>query len=164
MMRITIDTNVLICGIDGSLEEQKVFDDLMSLKQRELLDIAITSRFDQDKKKDSDLERVKKHYQIARMLTAIPSSFRCGISLLGQDRLVDEVVYKPLSKLFKVEDSEKANHNTLMDVDHLYGHWVDNREYFLTYENRILRKKEALVKLNIKVDNPSNFLISNNLW
>ena len=57
-----------------------------------------------------------------------------GIALtsrLDQGRLVAESIYEPLSQIFKVLEPELVDRNTLWDVDHIYGHWADGRDYFL---------------------------------
>jgi len=157
MILVTLDTNVLIGGVDGTPEDKAVFQRLWKLWTGKCIDIALTSRFDQDKADDQDLERVKRQYRIARMFPVVPAPFRLGVSMLGQDVLVGKD-FKPIQHLFGVEDVASANRHTMWDVDHLYGHLMAKRDYFLTAERRILKKEASLARLGIKVLHPARLI------
>ncbi len=158
MIKLTIDTNVLLSGLDGTEERRAVFERLMQLRELAVVDIGLSTRFEKDKQLDADIERVKRDYAIARWFPVVPGPFRLDVSRLGQDLLADGEVMDKLQRLFGIDNPANANSRTLWDVDHLYGHFAAGRDYFLTWEERILKKSRHLAELGIRVLRPDAFL------
>lgn len=157
MITLTLDSNVLFSGLDGYTEQKSAFQEIWELHNEEIASIALTSRFDEDKEGDSNLDRVKRHYRIARIFETIPTAFRIDVSMIGQDVIADGEVSSQLESLFGIGSRPFEKHNTMCDVDHLYGHWLAKREYFLTYDKGILEEHEKLAKFGIRVINPVDF-------
>lgn len=122
------------------------------------IEIALTTRFDEDKANDADLERVKRHYRVVRLFPVIGGPFRSGVSIVGgPDRTSSDSFYD-LQKLFGLGDRARAKKNTVWDIDHLWGHHIGARDYFLTTERRILNKRKRLAALGIQVMDPTPFV------
>lgn len=156
MITLTLDSNVLFCGLDGSTEQKAAFQAIWEIHDAGIANIALTSRFDEDKAADQNLERVKRHYRIARIFDTIPTAFRVDVSIIGQDVIAGEMASQ-LEALFGIGSRPFEKHNTMCDVDHLYGHWSAKRDYFLTYDRGILTKQAELAELGISVIDPLDF-------
>lgn len=156
MLRITIDTNVILSGFDGTARQQAIFCRLQELHQQNIIDVAVTNRFTQDKETDSDRDQARRDIAAAAQFTIIASPFRMGLPQ-NDGFLVDDKTALFLNTLFSVTESTKKN--TLWDIDHLYGHLADKRDFFLTYEKRgILHKAPFLAEIGIYVVNPDIFI------
>jgi hypothetical protein len=156
MVKITIDSNILIRGLDGKSNERQTLERFVKLHKAGIWDVAISNRFEQDKAKDKDGARVYRDILIASQFTEISSPFRTEI-FQEHGFLVDNSVSKYLSDLFKVDP--KANRkNTAWDVDHLYGHLVAERDWFITNESRIWKKRNFLKHVGIYVSQPNHFI------
>jgi hypothetical protein len=158
MLRITLDTNVLISGLDQSDSAKRdVFAKLRLLEKQGYIQLALTSRFDRDKEDDQDIERVKRHYRVARDFSNLGGPFRIGVSAIGGlDGLVggDEPDFQAV---FGITDPTTANPHTLSDVDHLFAHWRAGYDYFLTYDRPVLKKAGKLRELGVTVISPDSF-------
>ena len=158
-LQITIDTNVLIDGLDGEPENRAVFDALLSLHREGRVEIALSTRLEQDKSDDSDVGRVGRHHEAAKEFAVIGGPARINVSRLGsRDVIADGDQANRLAKMFGVQNFASANKHTVWDVDHLYAHWSDDRDVFLTYDKGILNKKRALKNAGIVVMDPPEFL------
>ncbi|MCH8273245.1 MAG: hypothetical protein IH851_00445 [Armatimonadetes bacterium] len=162
LLRVTIDTNVLISGVDDSedsKEKKAAFRALMQKHDERLIDIALSSRFTQDKVSDTDLERVKRHYSVARLFPVLHAPFRLGIDVLGEAPVGGEQC-KHLYEMLGVRDPSESKKNDLWDADHLCAHLMAQRDWFLTYDRRILSKSDSLARLGIRVCTPPDLLKS----
>jgi hypothetical protein len=154
---VTIDTNVLLGGLDGPPDQREAFENLIRLCDKGIVNIGLSSRFEKDKERDIDIERVKRDYAIARRFPEIPAPFRLGVSRLGHDLLVEEETSEVLHEIFGVEDIAAADQNTIWDIDHLYAHYAASHDVFLTWERAILAKADRLEAIGIRVMNPAEF-------
>jgi hypothetical protein len=154
MITVTLDTNVILAGLDGSDDERRAFQSLLRLVGHGLIKVAVTSRVHQDKHKDEDLERVKRDYGVfLTMFPVIGAPFRLDVSIVGgPDVWVDTELFSLLDRLFT-----SRQENTMWDIDHLYGHRAANRDYFLTHDTSILNKVAGLDLLGIQVMSPLIF-------
>ncbi|MCH7616673.1 MAG: hypothetical protein J4N36_06375 [Chloroflexi bacterium] len=158
-LQVTIDTNVLIDGLDGVSEKRAAFDALLSLRREGKVEIALSTRLEQDKSNDSDVDRIRRHYEAAASFDVIGAPARIEVSRIGsRDVIADGEQANRLAKLFGVEKPATANKHTLWDVDHLYAHWSDRRNVFLTYDRPILNKRGGLKDAGIVVMDPREFI------
>ncbi len=157
MINVTLDCNVLFVELDQSQQHRDTLQALYSLHRRRLIEIASTSRLVEDTKRDKDRVRAKRHVDKANEFPSIPTALRLGVSMIGVDVLADAELLSNLQHLFRVPNVPPGRPNTLWDVDHLYGHRIAGRDYFLTYEESIRKKDEQLEKLGIHVVEPSVF-------
>lgn len=155
VIRVTLDTNVLIGGLDGKEEEQEIYRRLVSWHEQQTIEIAISNRIEKDKETDKDRAKSYKHLLEATRFTEISSPFRVGVS---QDHGImgDESVLQCLHKIRDV-DYATTSLNTLWDIDHLYGHFISHRDWFLTNEGKIWKKRPFLSRIRINVSTPAVF-------
>ena len=76
----------------------------------------------------------------------------------AKDVIADGEQANRLAKLVGVEKPATANKHALWDVDHLYAHWSDRRNVFLTYDRPILNKRGGLKDAGIVVMDPREFI------
>lgn len=161
MILLTLDTNVLIDGLETTCTEpkQQVYKRLLALHEAKLVEIGMTTRFEQDKVNDRVPARVKRQREERARFPTVQGPMRLGASRLGFDVFVDGELMNGLEQIFGTKTyTSVSRHNTLWDIDHLYGHRAAGREYFLTYDNGILRRANRLERLGIRVWNPESFL------
>jgi len=159
MITVTLDTNVLIDGteLDSDPEKRLTYRALSEFSHRGTISIGLTSRLHEDKQNDKDLARVRRQLREAARYRTIPGPFRIGVSRLGVDTFVDETLLDSIAQLFGAKYDDTGRLNTLWDVDHLYGHAIAKRDYFVTYERRILNKAPQLLALGIRAWDPRPF-------
>ncbi len=160
MITVTLDTNVLIDGTEAGSdpEKQQAYHALREWHDRGVFIIGLTTRFAVDKIGDRDPARVERQRQEAARYSVVPGPGRYGISRYGQDLYVDQAVMNTLAGLFGAAYSATGRNNTLWDADHLYGHRIAERDYFLTYDKPVLRKAPQLLALGIRVHDPRPFV------
>lgn len=158
MIKVTIDTHILIGGLDGTDHEKMTFDKLVSLHRNGTIDVAISNRLEQDKANDVIPEQKARHLLAAKQFTEISSPFRMT---LAQEHgfLVIKGTAECLAHIFSV-NTGSSKKNTTWDTDHLYGHLASKRDYFLTTEKRILKKRPFLKRIRINVAHPKQFVQS----
>lgn len=158
MIKVTIDTHVLIGGLDGADHEKMIFDKLVSLHRNGTVDVAISNRLEQDKANDVIPDRKVHHMLAAKQFTEISSPFRMTL-VQEHGFLVVKSTAECLAHIFSVSMGS-GKKNTTWDTDHLYGHLASKRDYFLTTENRILNKRPFLKRIRINVAHPNRFIQS----
>jgi hypothetical protein len=168
VIKVTIDSHVLIGGLDGTDQEQAIFNELCALQQNRIIDVAISNRFRQDKAQDSIIERRARHLLVAQQFSEISSPFR--ISVLQDHGFFGlKSTAACLNHIFNIREGNLNTH-TIWDADHLYGHLASNHDYFLTTENRILKKRPFLKQIKVNVADPVRFLqalrevMTTNIW
>lgn len=162
MIRVTLDMNVLISGVDANEhpEKQQAYQKLLVLQGLGLIDIGMTTRFEQDKADDRDAARVKQHQQELSKFASpsIPGPARWDHSRWGQDVWGGDTMSMELEQLFGIKDFASANKHTVWDIDHHYGHRVAGRDYFLTYERRLLNRAKQLNSIGVRVWDTRKFV------
>lgn len=83
VVKITLDTNVVIQGIDG--EKALFVDCLKKLAEEGKIDIALTTRAVADKDRDKDEARKAKHLKEFEQYPWIPTVGRFGFSRYDYD-------------------------------------------------------------------------------
>lgn len=160
-MRITLDTNVVLAGLDGT--DGGVVARLKRLNDAGAVDLAVASRVIQDKQSDRDQQRMLRDVAALQELPQVPAPFRLDESFLdASDVLCSESegrVIDDLQRIFGVPQSSMKRMNQLRDVDHLAAHWMARRDVFLTNDRGILDRAEKLEPFGIKVMTPTDFLM-----
>lgn len=154
MLEITIDTNII------AEENSPTLQYLINAHQSGLLDVAVASRFWKDKDNDSDHTRVERQRQIVGQLNVIPSGFIIGGDKLGNKVavLIDDRMHQQLSCLFDIDTSTRGGIHSRYDVDHIYSHLMLNRDIFLTYEEKLIKKRMLLKEVGINLAHPDKFV------
>ncbi len=160
-MRVTLDTNVVLSGLDG--KDGGVLATLRRLHESGTIHIAVSSRALQDKHSDSDKQRMQRDLAAFVQLPRVAAPFRFDESYWdGHDVFCGEAdgrVGDALERIFGVVPSRMGKRkNQLRDVDHLTAHWMARRDVFLTNDQGILDKATKLLQFGIRVMNPADFL------
>jgi hypothetical protein len=161
VITVTIDTNVLIRGLDGSEEERKDFEYLRMMHKQRIIDVAVTNRFLYDKRTDPNPERAARHIEAAKEFTEIISPYRWddSMSLSKLGFIAEDSMSAFMDALFNVtQDERERSMNQSFDTDHLYGHLVAKRDYFLTNEKKIYRKRPILLRFGINIAQSNIFV------
>ena len=83
MLKITLDTNVVIEGIDG--KKASVVARVKKLAEEGKIDIALTTRVTADKDRDKDETRRQKHLKEFEQYPVLETVGRYGLSRYGRD-------------------------------------------------------------------------------
>lgn len=83
MLKVTLDTNVVIEGIDG--KKASVVVRVKKLAEEAKIDIALTTRVVADKDKDKDETRRQKHLKEFEQYPTLGTVGRYGLSRYGRD-------------------------------------------------------------------------------
>ena len=120
----------------------------------------MTTRVEQDKQGDANTARRDRDLKAAAKFKRVGSLVRVGVTRIGSpDGIGDGEFARSLQKMLNLSGSFSSKRwNTMMDVDHLYGHWADNRDYFLTHDRGILNKRVDLAGVGITVCTPEEFV------
>lgn len=153
MLTITLDTNVLIDGVevDSAPDKQHAYRTLRDLHDRGVIAIGFTTRLEQDKANDPEPDRVERQRQEAAQFTNVPGPARWDISRWGFDAWGSDELTRPLEDLFGAVYGPTGRNNSVWDNDHLHGHAMAQRDYFLTYDKPVLKKAPQLFALGIRV-------------
>lgn len=159
MLKITLDYNVLIYNEEGSTTLTAVeFQAIADILDRPDLHCAVTAVIRRDNEADHDDAR---RHRLARRIASFPlvgqAPFRLDVSRLGgPDGLVSEAGKSLASAIEAVLWSggglrNKRVSNRATDVDHLLLHAQAARDVFVTYDRRMLDRRDALAALGIQV-------------
>jgi hypothetical protein len=155
LLEITIDTSVVA-------EEDSTLQYLIDAHQKNFLDVAVAGRFKMDKENDTARERVERHQKIVAQLNFVASTFRIGThDYTGEiGVLADDELHQQLFCLFDIDPNTRSGRHSQYDVDHMYSHLIKKRGFFLTYENKILKKRVVLKEVGISVSHPGKFVLA----
>ena len=171
VLKITLDTNCIVNILDDESKTAtsvKELGHIFQLCEDGIIDLAVTTRFQSDQSNDNDKDRA---IRIANKLSELPvgtisSSFRLDVSVLnGSDMLGSVEIIAISNELTKIlfpsgiNRSSATASNKINDVDHLIGHFINNRDIFITDDKGILRKAETIRNLlGITTMNPSELV------
>ncbi len=83
MLKITLDTNIIIEGVDG--ERASVVARVKKLAEEGKIDIALTTRVFADKDRDPNQDRREKHLKEFEQYPILPTIGRYGLSRWDYD-------------------------------------------------------------------------------
>lgn len=166
MLKITLDYNVLIYNEEGSTALTAVeLRAIAEMLDRSDLHCAVTAVIRRDNEADHDDAR---RHRLARRIASFPlvgqAPFRLDVSRLGgPDVFVPETGKGLANAIEAVLWSggglrNKRVSNRATDVDHLLLHTQAARDVFVTYDRRLLDRRDALVELGIQVARASEVL------
>lgn len=166
--KITIDTNGLINLLDTESSTRTSVEELKKIINYSLsgkIDVAVTTRVESDLSEDKSGKRGRVIKEILDVIPVIGSGFTLNESKLGSpDVLVDESIQKFRDELGSVlfptlDKKSKSYLNKQRDIDHILGHYLNQRDYFITDDIGILKKAETLSRsYGICVCSPSGFI------
>jgi len=160
--RISIDSNVLIDGFSNIPEKQETYSFLTRSHQEYKISVALSSRLINDKLADEENDRRILHLGELEKFHVLSSVGRVEESYPDYDMPIGENGIQSLQALEALIGANRSSSrlNTLRDVDHLFAHFLANRDFFLTSDTMMtLNKKEALWnKFAIRTIEPEIFL------
>lgn len=157
MLRVTIDTNVIIN------ENNQMIVQIKQLAEQGLIDIAVTTRVIADKDQDKNERRKSEHLKefdhypkVGTVARSVFSRWDSGDFWAGE---ADVQLGNQLSQILFGKMQDKCSHNELSDLDHLAGHLHAKRDVFVTFDKDILRKhKELHEQIGITVNSPEELV------
>jgi predicted nucleic acid-binding protein len=152
-----LDTNVLLGALDGQVDRLAELAILRDLQFQGKVRLCVTSRFLQDVSGDPDAARRARGIELSCQFEQLSAPFRFDISSFdGPDHLSDgNDVERQIEKMFGGLPGAGRRTNDLRDADHLMAHVSGKGDYFLTCDKGILKKRDGVAELGIKVLHPS---------
>lgn len=157
-MTITLDTNVLM---EYWKKEHKAFivDSLLNFADSGRLDLAISNRVEEDIFDPPLNERIRDLPVLN--IKRIGSAFRFGYSRFGSGDMFSSDIRKEMESVEDISypmfpppapsrhanwqsQSRKKKRPDWRDVDHLYAHYCDDRDRFVTWDKGILNVAKEL--------------------
>lgn len=162
MKKITLDTNCVINYFDKT---DKVIIQLIRLALEHKIDLAITTRVVFDVEADKISERKNLTLKKLQQFPLIGTGARFGMTKLGSGDFFVGTDYvakaSALQKLLfpNLGQNNSRFRNKISDVDHLMGHIVNKRDFFVTTDKDFLTKREILKeKFGVKILTPQECL------
>lgn len=157
-MKVTLDTSVflrLIGNAPGADIVQKLFD-LVTARKLEISTTTLTEA------EIEDFDQVLKYRELlsiyhAREISVVNNSLVLNYRKLSQDETCQFQRIKKCLHPNRTEQSYQTD-NKCNDADHLFSHWRSGNGFFVTLDKGILKKKNALGKIGVKVSDPSEII------
>ncbi|HET8738879.1 MAG TPA: hypothetical protein VFO17_04000 [Acidimicrobiia bacterium] len=147
--RLTLDTNLIREWLDEDSRVETV-QQLLRLKDAGKVDLAVTARIHEDIWFPPLSDRLAELAEVGIAETG--SVARLGFWQLGRDHLGD-------SEFVDWVESLNVKEPDWRDFDHLHAHMLQNRDFFLTWDSKILHFRVDLSTLwRIEVQRPEEYL------
>ncbi len=159
VITVTLDTNVLVAYWKEE-DNALVAESLLNLAQQGKIDLAITSRINADIPRPSLADRINELPDLK--VQQIGAPFRFGHSSWDEgDVWGSDVFIEVVTSLEEEPNQAGRQKRDWRDWDHLQGHYLRRREFFLTWDDGILVLASKLrEKLGIVAMKPEEFLAS----
>lgn len=147
--QLTLDTNLIREWWDRDAKH-RVVEELLALGERGLVDLAVTATIQEDIWFGPLAERLSSLPEVG--ITETGTVARLGSWVLGRDMLGDQG-FVDWYKVLHVEEPDRR------DFDHLHAHMLLGRDFFLTWDKKILEFSGALdTEWGIHVSRPEEYL------
>ncbi len=161
MITVTLDTTVLVAQWKNE-ENAAATEALLNLAEHGQIDLAITTRISADIPRPPLADRIDE--LPALKVSKIGAPFRWDHSKWGGgDVWASEEFGKIMSAIDECLDSQGITNNRpdWRDWDHLQGHYLAERDVFVTWDGGILKLATVLrEKLGIVAMKPEEFLVT----
>lgn len=158
MPSLTLDTN-LILEYWRQRERVAAVEELISLAEANLVDLAVTARIREDIPNPPLAERINQLDELEVVETG--SVTRLGSWVLGRDYLGDETFVEFSERMEQILSERGHRPPDWRDWDHLHSHLLQGRDIFLTWDNQILELRQHLeAEFGIIVMSPEEYLES----
>ena len=158
-LSVTLDTNILV-ELWWSRENASVTKALLALAEDGCVDLAITTRINVDIPYPPLADRISSLPRLR--IKEIGSVFRLDYSaldggdMLGSDHFMD--VMASIEEMLDQQGRRKRRPDW-RDWDHLHGHYLTGRDFFLTWDDPILScSPELEAQLGLVVIKPEDYL------
>jgi predicted nucleic acid-binding protein len=154
--RLTLDTNLII-EYWKVHKKEGVVKKLLQLSQIGLVDLVVAARIREDVPREPLSKQVNNLAEIG--IGESGSLARLGFWQLGRDQLGDEDFISFSTKVAEMAATSGAREPDWRDWDHLHAHYLQARDYFLTWDKGILGIREGLSsEFGIIVLTPEEYL------
>jgi hypothetical protein len=165
---VTLDTNCIIDLEENQpIDFRQAMEKLLELANKHQLDLAVTTRVESEAKHQPTIEAYRRLID-SEKLQVIGSTTRLDYWKLAVDVLPDESGWKSIAKaIFPNRDPETlfrpsgSSVKGFVDVDHLYGHLLSERDFFVTRDSAMIKARERLADLRIQVRTPQEMIERN---
>jgi predicted nucleic acid-binding protein len=153
IQKVTLDTNVIMEYWNNGEKSDSIME-LLRLSSEGEISLAITSRIKNDIPKPPLFDKINNLPKLGIEQTG--SVARLGEWRLGEDRLGSEN-FVNFSK--SIDNVSLGPNIDWRDWDHIHAHYLQYRDVFLTWDNRILSvAKELENKFSITIMKPEDFI------
>ena len=165
MISITLDTTCIIDLQDNQpLDFRLAMGELLSLAKEHRLDVAVTTRVEGELQHEATITTYRSLIERGE-IQIIPSTTRLGYWKLGIDAFPDEELWKNIAlAVFPGRDPEGRFRprgepvKGYIDIDHLYGHLLSKRDFFITRDGKLLKARDKLGILGIQGRTPQEMV------
>lgn len=155
-MKVTLDTNIIQELWRGQANAALV-ELLLALSDTGVLDLAISTRIDLDIPCAPLSERIAELPDLG--IRTIGSTLRLGTSRYGSgDMLVDDTVTVAEQRILSALERRGARTPELPDFDHVFAHYLNHRDVFLTWDKALLAAAGLFrEELGVQIAKPEDF-------
>jgi hypothetical protein len=153
---LTLDTNILL---EYWKEQPKraVVERLLDLARAGRVELAVTARIREDVPSDPLASEINRIAELD--VTEGPSITRLGSWVLGRDMLASDAFAEAQTELSAALASKGHKPPDWRDWDHLHSHFLQQRDVYLTWDQRVLDvRTDLLDRFGIKVMPPEEYL------
>jgi hypothetical protein len=155
-MKLTLDAT---CIHDYFNRDKTYIQILIDDARNGLCELAVTTRIDRDISHEPLASQL--HRLPLLEINKIGTVARLDVSYLGEDYLAGDEIQDLEERIRTIMFPGKQHDKHLNDIDHLLGHIIDKRDYFITSDNDFLRYRDQLrVALNVKIVTPQEYVDS----
>ena len=154
--QLTLDTNIIL-EYWKFQEKRSVVEKLLELSDSGRADLVVTARIREDIQRAPFSKRVNELTEIG--IGESGSVTRLGFWKLGRDQLADDDFVSFSTKVAELAATSGVREPDWRDWDHLHAHYLQRRDYFLTWDKGILGIRKGLKsEFEIEVLTPDEYL------
>ena len=155
-MKLTLDTTNIFDLFKQGKDCIKI---LIEDAHNGLCELVVTSRIYADIPEEPLASELNKLSELG--IETIGTIARWGVSYWGEDYWSGDETEELESKIRKIMFPGKEHEKHLNDIDHLIGHIINERDYFITSDSHFLRRYKRLYdELGVKVISPEEYVNS----
>ncbi|HNU62165.1 MAG TPA: hypothetical protein PKL04_08195 [Methanofastidiosum sp.] len=169
MIKVTLDT---CCLINYQNKKDTEVSQIIDMHKKNAIDIKCTTRVDFDQRNYGDQKKREELDKLCNEFGTIGTVFRWGFSRLDsgdvftgkEEDLLEEKLKAIMFPNVNFGILDERNEGRLADIDHLIGHILEKRDYFVTSNTKDFidnRKRENLKsEFDLNILTPKEFIES----
>jgi len=153
-MKLTLDST---CIHDFFTRDKTNIQILIDDARAGLCELAVTSRTQPDIPHDPLASELQKLPQLG--IKTVGTVARLDVSYYGEDYYAGDEIEKCEEKIRTIMFPGQKHDKHLNDIDHLLGHIINERDYFITSDKDFLDHRDRLKEaLNVKIVTPDEYV------
>ena len=153
---VTLDTNIVIEYLEQR-GKAEIVESLLELAQNGQLDLRVSGRIREDMKRPDAPDRINRLPGLG--IREIGAIIRTGCWRPGRDTAGSTKFQEVVNSLPDDPNLPKRKRPDWRDLDHLQAHYLNERDFFLTWDNGILNAASHFKeKLGIVIMKPEEYL------